>query len=70
MNDDEFANISRVVREAIDDAYRLGIGAAIKIADEQHTRHPHDHPLAELIDVLRRLSAQAALLPRNPEETP
>ncbi len=70
MNDQEFANISRVVREAIDDAYRLGIGAAIKIAHEQHTRHPQDQPLAELIDALRRLSAQAALLPRNPEETP
>lgn len=71
MNDHEFANISRAVREAIDDAYRLGIGAAIKVADEQLAHHPHNVPLEAVIVALRRLSAQAALLPPpTPKEQP
>jgi len=70
MTDDEFTKLSQAIRAGIDDAYRLGIGAAITLADEQLTQHPHDRPLQALIAALRQLSAQTALIPRKPKEQP
>lgn len=57
MSDDP--DLKRIVRAAIDDAYRLGIGAAIEIIQSYRGQTLDVETLDRAIDHLRRQSAGA-----------
>lgn len=57
MIDDAY--ITKILRAAIDDAYRLGIGAAIKTIETYRGRTVDVETLDRAIDDLRRQSARA-----------
>lgn len=57
MIDDAY--ITKILRAAIDDAYRLGIGAAIKTIETYRGQTVDVETLDRAIDDLRRQSARA-----------
>ena len=53
--EDDYAELARVIRAAIDDAYRYGLGAAIEIAERYRPRI-YDETFGEYIQALREQS--------------
>ena len=55
-NSEDYAEITRVIRAAIDDAYRFGLGSAIEIAERWRPRI-YDRTFDDYIQALREQSA-------------